>query len=62
MMPVWQRVQVLIGYRRRTEQVIASVLEALNLQRLQPKDRIGGVGGLADSVDVQTPIRFTGGG
>ena len=38
--------------------ISASVLEALNLQGVQPKDRIGGVGGLAESVDVTTQIRL----
>ena len=39
--------------------ISANVLEALNLGASEPRDRIGGVGGLVDSVDVRTQIRLT---
>jgi hypothetical protein len=37
----------------------ADVLKALHLQPIASPDRLGGVGGMADSVVVETPIRFT---
>ena len=53
---MWRRVEFLLDTGADGTVISADVLEALNLQRIQPKDRIGGVGGLADSVDVTTQI------
>ena len=55
---VWQDIKFLLDTGADRTVISASVLGALNLQGVQPKDRIGGVGGLADSVDVTTQIRL----
>ncbi len=54
----WRRIKFLLDTGADRTVISASVLGALNLQGVQPKDRIGGVGGLADSVDVTTQIRL----
>ena len=55
---VWRRFKFLLDTGADRTVISASVLEALNLQCVQPKDRIGGIGGLANSVDVTTQIRL----
>ena len=55
---VWRDIKFLLDTGADRTVISASVLEALNLQGVQPKDRIGGVGGLAESVDVTTQIRL----
>lgn len=39
--------------------ISANVLEVPNLETTQPEDRIGGVGGVIDSVAVRTQVRLT---
>jgi|SRR5208282_2421158 len=52
----WQDIEFLLDTGADRTVIAASVLDLLNLQHVRPKDRIGGVGGLADSVDVTTRI------
>ena len=56
---VWQDIKFLLDTGADTTVISASVLNELGLPRVQPVDRIGGVGGLADSVNVKTQIRLT---
>ena len=55
----WRSVKFLLDTGADTTVISASVLNELGLPRVQPVDRIGGVGGLADSVNVKTQIRLT---
>jgi hypothetical protein len=55
---VWRRVEFLLDTGADRTVISASALRLLNLQHVQPKDRIGGVGGLVDSVEVVTQIGF----
>jgi hypothetical protein len=55
---LWQDIKFLLDTGADRTVISASVLEALNQKGVQPKDRIGGVGGLAESVDVTTQIRL----
>jgi hypothetical protein len=56
---IWRRIKLLLDTGADRTVISADVLRTLGLQCAQPADRIGGVGGLADSVDVTTQIRLT---
>ena len=55
----WRSVELLVDTGADRTVISANVLEALNLDATEPRDRIGGVGGLVDSVNVRTQIRLT---
>ncbi len=55
----WRAVELLVDTGADRTVISANVLATLNLETAQPQDRIGGVGGLVDSVNVQTQIRLT---
>ena len=52
----WQRIKFLLDTGADRTVISDSVLEAIKLPYVQPKEQIGGVGGLVDSVDVATRI------
>ena len=54
----WRRIKFVMDTGADRTVISASVLEELNLQYVRPNDRIGGVGGLVDSVNVTTQIRL----
>jgi predicted aspartyl protease len=54
----WRRVKFLLDTGADGTVICANVLEALNLPYVQPVDRIGGVGGIAASVNVRTQIQL----
>ena len=56
---VWRSVELLVDTGADRTVISANVLEGLNLVTTEPRDRIGGVGGLVDSVNVRTQIRLT---
>jgi len=55
---VWHRIEFLLDTGADRTVICASALGLLGLPCVQPGDRIGGVGGLVDSVDVTTQIRL----
>jgi hypothetical protein len=55
----WRSVELLVDTGADRTVISANVLEGLNLDVTEPGDRIGGVGGLVDSVNVRTQIRLT---
>jgi predicted aspartyl protease len=55
----WRSVELLVDTGADRTVISANVLEALNLRAAEPRDRIGGVGGLVDSVNVRTQIMLT---
>lgn len=55
----WVRVPFLIDTGADRTVFSAAVLEVLGLQTIEPDELLGGVGGVADSVDGKTQIRFT---
>ena len=55
----WRSVELLVDTGADRTVISANVLEALNLDATAPRDRIGGVGGLVDSVNLRTQIRLT---
>jgi len=55
----WRSVELLADTGADRTVISANVLEGLNLDTTEPRDRIGGVGGLVDSVNVRTQIRLT---
>ncbi len=55
----WASVIFLLDTGADRTVISASVLDELALPFVQPDDRIGGVGGLVDSVNVKTQIRLT---
>jgi len=56
---VWRSVEFLVDTGADRTVLSANVLDSLGLDRLAPLERIGGVGGLVDSVSVRTQIRLT---
>ena len=54
----WQSAVFLLDTGADRTVLSANVLNLLDLPCVQPEDRIGGVGGLVDSVDVTTQIRL----
>ena len=54
----WKIVIFLVDTGADRTVISASVLDELGLPFVQPQDRIGGVGGLVNSVDVTTRIRL----
>jgi predicted aspartyl protease len=55
----WRSVEFLVDTGADRTVMSANVLESLNLETAYPQDRIGGVGGLVDSVTIATQIRLT---
>ena len=55
----WRSVELLVDTGADRTVISANVLNSLNLETGEAKDRIGGVGGVVDSVTVRTPIRLT---
>jgi len=55
----WRSVELLVDTGADRTVISANVLESLNLPATEPHGRIGGVGGLVDSVHVRTRIRRT---
>jgi len=55
---LWRSVELLVDTGADRTVISANVLEALNLNTTEPQDRIGGVGGLVDSVDIRAEIRL----
>ncbi len=56
---VWRAVELLVDTGADRTVISANVLESLNLETTAPKIQIGGVGGLVDSVIVETQIRLS---
>ena len=56
---VWRAIEFLVDTGADRTVLSANILEALNLRVVEPQNRIGGVGGLVDSVEVRTQIRLT---
>ena len=54
----WQAIEFLVDTGADRTVLSASILEVLQLQSRVTQDRLGGVGGIADSVIVETQIRF----
>jgi predicted aspartyl protease len=54
----WREISLLVDTGADRTVISADVLKSLNLQYVQSIDRIGGVGGLVESVDVTTQIRL----
>lgn len=54
----WQAIEFLVDTGADRTVLSASTLELLHLQSSVTQDRLGGVGGIADSVVVETQIRF----
>ncbi len=55
----WRALELLVDTGADRTVLSANVLESLNLATIEPRDGIGGVGGLVDSVAVKTRIRLT---
>jgi predicted aspartyl protease len=55
----WVTTEFLVDTGADRTVISALILEALRLQPIAIPGRIGGVGGLVDSVNVETQIRFT---
>jgi len=55
----WRAGELLVDTGADRTVLSANILESLNLATTVPQERIGGVGGLVDSVIVQTQIRLT---
>ncbi len=55
----WQSVEFLVDTGADRTVLSALTLEGLHLQPGVTQDRLGGVGGIADSVVVETRIRFS---
>ncbi len=55
----WRAVEFLLDTGADRTVFSANVLEALNLRSEEPGERIGGIGGIVDSVVVRTQIRLT---
>lgn len=53
---VWRAVEFLVDTGADRTVISANVLESLDLDTTEPQDRIGGIGGLVDSVIVRTQI------
>jgi hypothetical protein len=55
----WQPAEFLVDTGADRTVFSAATLSKLGLQSIVPQERIGGLGGLADSVVVETQIRLT---
>lgn len=55
----WRAFELLVDTGADRTVISANVLETLSMESTAPKDRIGGVGGLVDSVSVTTHIRLS---
>ena len=55
----WMKVPFLVDTGADRTVFSADILNALHLQPINSPDRLGGVGGIADSVGVKTQIRLT---
>ncbi|MBI3245731.1 MAG: retropepsin-like domain-containing protein [Deltaproteobacteria bacterium] len=54
----WQAIEFLVDTGADRTVLSAATLEVLHLQSSVTQDRLGGVGGIADAVVVETEIRF----
>lgn len=55
----WSKARFLVDTGADRTVFSADILDALHLQPIDSPDRLSGVGGMADSVVVETRIRFT---
>ena len=55
----WRAIELLVDTGADRTVLSANVLESLNVATIEPRDGIGGVGGLVDSVVVKTRIQLT---
>lgn len=55
----WKKFELLLDTGADRSALCSAVLERLDLPHLEPGDRLGGVGGDADYVVVETSIRLT---
>jgi len=55
---VWRRIKFLVDTGADRTVISANAAAGLDLQCLQPQDRIEGVGGIAESADIATRIRL----
>ena len=55
----WRAFELLVDTGADRTVISANVLESLNLETTAERDRIGGIGGLVDSVSVHTQIRLS---
>jgi len=55
----WIKAPFLVATGADLTVLSAAILADVQLQPLAPQDRLGGVGGIADSVAVETQIRFS---
>lgn len=55
----WRALELLVDTGADRTVLSANVLESLNLATIEPRDGIGGVGGIIDSVVVKTRIQLT---
>jgi predicted aspartyl protease len=55
----WRAIELLVDTGADRTVISANVLEMLKLETTAPLDRIAGVGGLVDSVNVNTQISLT---
>jgi Retroviral aspartyl protease len=56
---LWVKAPFLVDTGADLTVLSAAILADVQLQSLVPQDRLGGVGGIADSVAVETQIRFS---
>ena len=54
----WRAVELLLDTGADRTVPSANVLESLNLRSAEPGERIGGIGGIVDSVVARTQIRL----
>ena len=55
----WRAFELLVDTGADRTVISANVLESLNVGTTAPNDRIGGIGGIVDSVTVNTQIRLS---
>ncbi len=55
----WRAFELLVDTGADRTVISANVLESLNVQTTAPQDWIGGIGGLVDSVSMNTQIRLS---
>lgn len=55
----WRAFELLVDTGADRTVISANVLESLNLAATNPNEQIGGVGGLVESIVIETQIRMT---